>query len=50
MFEWYLYFLYLYVATVMIKNMVWKECVEALYAFMELYHVVFFFDVGIIIL
>jgi len=50
MFEGYLYFLYLHVATVIIKNMVWKERVQTLCAYMELYHVIVFFDVGIIIL
>lgn len=50
MFEWYLYFLYLYVATVMIKNMVQKECVETICPCMELYHVLVFSDVGIIML
>lgn len=47
MFEWNLYFLYLYVPTVMIKNMVWKESVQVLHAHTESYRILVFFDVGI---
>lgn len=45
-----MYFLYLYVATVMINNTIWKECVQALCSCMGIYHVLVFFDVGIIML